>query len=138
MTAMFRFKFIYKRNYTVSMGMSFFTSCPLTWGLSVPLYTLCTSTSSLSSRNSVRVHWCEAASRLVFVRARLKKDIPMLFSTFSFWRKKDFLLRMGTKCSQCNVAKKFQEINMLFLGYVIMDRRLVKSILNRERLIEKK
>jgi hypothetical protein len=45
---------------------------------------------------------------------------------------------MGTKCSQCNVAKKFQEINMLFLGYVIMDRRLVKSRLDIECLIEKK
>jgi len=44
---------------------------------------------------------------------------------------------MGTKCSQCNVAKKFQEINMLFLGYVIMDKRLVKSSLDIECLIEK-
>jgi len=62
----------------MSMGMSFFTSYPLTGGISVPLHTLCTSTSSLSSRNSVRVHWCEAVSRLVFVRVWLKKDIPML------------------------------------------------------------
>jgi len=30
---------------------------------------------------------------------------------------------MGTKCSQCNVAKKFQEINILFLWSVIMERR---------------
>ncbi|HUV59404.1 MAG TPA: hypothetical protein VMW09_04755 [Desulfatiglandales bacterium] len=52
------------------------------------------------------------------------------------FRKKGFLLRMGTKCSQCNVAKKFQEINMLFLGYVIMDRRLVKYNLDIECLIE--
>jgi len=43
---------------------------------------------------------------------------------------------MGTKCSQRNVAKKFKEINMLFLGYVIMDRRLVKSSLDIECLIE--
>jgi len=62
----------------MSMGMSFFTSCPLTGGLSVPLQTMCTSTSSLSSRNFVRVHLFEAAYRLVFVRAWLKKDIPML------------------------------------------------------------
>jgi len=33
----------------MSMEMSFFTSCPLTWGLSVPLQTMCTSNSSLSS-----------------------------------------------------------------------------------------
>jgi len=148
MTATFHFKFIYKRNYTVSMGVSFFTSCPLTGGIGVPLHTLCTSNLSLSYRNSVRVffdfaqdyklvewHLFEAASRLVFVRARLKKDISMLFSTFSFLRKKGFLLRMRTKCSQCNVAKKFQEINMLFLGYVIMDRGLVKSRLDIECLI---
>jgi len=32
----------------------------------------------------VRVRRFEAASRLVFVRAWLKKDISMLFSTFSF------------------------------------------------------
>ena len=62
----------------MSMGMSFFTSCPLTGGLSVSLHTICTSNSSLSSRNFVCVHWCEAASRLLFVRAWLKKDIPML------------------------------------------------------------
>ena len=62
----------------MSMVMSFFTSCPLTGGISVPLHILCTSNSLLSSRNSVCVHWCEAASRLVFVRAWLKKDISML------------------------------------------------------------
>jgi hypothetical protein len=75
----------------MSMEMSFFTSCPLTGGLSVPLHTMCTSTSLLSSRNFVRVsfdfaqdhelvewHWCKAASRLVFVRAWLKKDISTL------------------------------------------------------------
>jgi len=88
---------IHERNYTLSMGMSFFTSCPLTGGLSVPLQTVCTSNSSLSSKSFVHVsfdfaqdhelvewHWFEAAYRLVFVRAWLKKDIPMLFSTFSF------------------------------------------------------
>jgi len=48
------------------------------------------------------------------------------------------LLRIEIKCSQYNVAKKFQEINMLFLGYVIMDRRLVRSSLDIECLIEKK
>jgi hypothetical protein len=77
------------------MGMSFFTSCPLTWGLSVPLQTMCTSNSSLSLRDFVRVsfdfaqnhelvewHLFEAAYQLVFVRARLKKDIPMLTISF--------------------------------------------------------
>jgi hypothetical protein len=71
------------------MGMSFFTSCPLTGGLSVPLQTMCTSNSSLSSRDFVRVsfdfaqdhelvewHWFKAASQLVFVRAWLKKRHP--------------------------------------------------------------
>ena len=67
-----------KLNVEKSMGMSFFTSCPLTGGLSVPLQTVCTSNSSLSSRNFVRVRRFEAAYRLVFVRAWLKKDIPML------------------------------------------------------------
>jgi len=62
----------------MSMERYFFTSCPLTGGLSVPFHTMCTSNSSLSSRNFVRVHWCEAASRLVFVRAWLKKDLSML------------------------------------------------------------
>jgi hypothetical protein len=50
----------------------------------VPLQTVCTSNSSLSLRDFVRVHLFEAASQLVFVRAWLKKDISMLFSTFSF------------------------------------------------------
>jgi len=59
-------------------GDVLFTSCPLTGGISVPLHTLCTSNLSLSSRNFVCVHWCEVASRFVFVRAWLKKDIPML------------------------------------------------------------
>jgi hypothetical protein len=43
---------------------------------------------------------------------------------------------MGTKYSQYNVAKKFKESNMLFVGYVIMDRRLVKSSLDIEYIIE--
>ena len=55
------------------MGMSFFTSCPLTWGLSVPLQTMCTSKSSLSSRNFVRVRRFEAAYQLVFVRPALAR-----------------------------------------------------------------
>jgi len=97
MTPTLRFRVIYKRNDTLSMEMSFFTSCPLTGGLSVPLQTVCTSNSSLSLRDFVRVsfdfaqdhelvewHLFEAASQLVFVRAWLKKDISMLFSTFSF------------------------------------------------------
>jgi len=78
------FSVIYKRNNTLSMEMSFFTSCPLTGVLSVPIQTVCTSNSSLSSMAFVRVRRFEAASRLVFVRAWLKKDISMLFSTFSF------------------------------------------------------
>jgi hypothetical protein len=44
----------------------------------VPLHTLCTSNVVLSSRNSVGVHRCESASRLVLVRAWLKKDITRL------------------------------------------------------------
>ena len=48
--------------------MSFFTSCPLTGGLGVPLQTVRTSNSSLSSRAFVRVRRFEAAYRLVFVR----------------------------------------------------------------------
>ena len=68
----------------MSMEMSFFTSCPLTGGLSVLLQTMCTSNSSLSSRNFVCVsfdfaqdhelvewHWFEAAYRLLFVRPAL-------------------------------------------------------------------
>ena len=58
-----------KLNVEKSMGMSFFTSCPLTGGLSVPLQTVRTSNSSLSSRAFVRVRRFEAAYRLVFVRA---------------------------------------------------------------------
>jgi len=71
-----------KLNVEKSMGMSFFTSCPLTGGLSVPLQTVCTSNSSLSLRNFVRVsfdfaqdhelvewHWFEAVYRIVFMRA---------------------------------------------------------------------
>jgi hypothetical protein len=50
----------------------------ITGGLSVPLQTVCTSNSSLSLRNFVRVRRFEPAYRLVFVRAWLKKDIPML------------------------------------------------------------
>ncbi len=55
------------------MEMSFFTSCPLTWGLSVPLQTVCTSNSSLFFRVFVRVHLFEAAYRLVFVRPALAR-----------------------------------------------------------------
>jgi hypothetical protein len=62
----------------MSMEMSFFTSCPLTGGISVPLQTVCTSNLSLSSKNFVRVRRFEAAYRRVFVRAWLKKDISML------------------------------------------------------------
>jgi len=53
----------------MSMEMSFFTSCPLTGGLSVPLQTVRMSNSSLSSRALVRVRQFEAAYRLVFLRA---------------------------------------------------------------------
>ena len=66
----------------MSMEMSFFTSCPLIGGLSVPLQTMRTSNSSLSSKDFVRVsfdfaqdhelvEWrrFEGAYRLVFVRA---------------------------------------------------------------------
>jgi len=60
------------------MEMSFFTSCPLTGGFSVPLQTVCTSNSSLFLRVFVRMRRFEAASQLVLVRAWLKKDIPML------------------------------------------------------------
>jgi len=56
------------------MEMSFFTSCPLTGGLSVPLQTVGTSTSSLSSRAFVRVRQFEAAYRLVFVRPALARS----------------------------------------------------------------
>jgi hypothetical protein len=62
----------------MSMEMSFFTSCPLTGGISVPLQTMCTSNSSLFSRVFARVHRFEVAFRLVFVRVWLKKDISML------------------------------------------------------------
>jgi len=62
----------------MSMEISFFTSCPLIRGLSVPLQSMCTGNSSLSLRNFVRVHWFEAAYYLAFVRTWLKKDIPML------------------------------------------------------------
>ena len=68
------------------MEMSFFTSCSLTWGLSVPLQTMCTSNSSLFSRAFVRVsfdfaqdhelvewHWFEGAYRLVLVRPALAR-----------------------------------------------------------------
>jgi hypothetical protein len=79
----------------MSMEMSFFTrqnaggftSCPLTGGLSVPLQTVRTSNSSLSSRAFVRVsfdfaqdhelvEWrrFEAAYRLVFVRPALARE----------------------------------------------------------------
>jgi hypothetical protein len=48
-------------------GDVFFFLMPLTWGISVPLQTLRTSNSSLSSRANVGVRWFEAAYRLVFV-----------------------------------------------------------------------
>jgi hypothetical protein len=48
----------------------------------VPLQTMCTSNSSLSLRDFVRVHLFEAAYQFVFVRAWLKKDIPMLTISF--------------------------------------------------------
>jgi hypothetical protein len=44
----------------------------------VPLQTVCMSNSALSLRDFVRMHLFEAASQLVFVRAWLKKDLPML------------------------------------------------------------
>jgi len=63
-----------KLNVEMSMGMSFYTSCPLTWGLSVPLQTVCTSNSSLSLRAFVSVRRFEAAYRLVFVRPALARE----------------------------------------------------------------
>ncbi len=66
---MLRFRVINKRNITLSMEVSFFTLCPITGGLSVPLQTLRTSNSSLFSRDFVRVRWFEAAYRIVIVRA---------------------------------------------------------------------
>ena len=59
-------------------GDVFFYIMPSKRGLSVPLQTVCTSNSSLSLRDFVRVHLFEAASQLVFVRVWLKKGIPML------------------------------------------------------------
>ena len=66
---MLRFRVIDKRNVALSMEVSFFTSCPITGGLSVLLQTLRTSNSSLSSRAFARVRCFEAAYRLVIVRA---------------------------------------------------------------------
>ena len=60
----------------MSMEVSFFTSCPITGGLSVLLQTLRTSNSSLSSRAFVRVRRFEAAYRLVFVRPALPVPRP--------------------------------------------------------------
>jgi hypothetical protein len=59
----------------MSMGV-FFTSCPITWGLSVPLHTVRTSNSSLSLRAFVSVRRCEAAYRFVIVRPAL--PVPRL------------------------------------------------------------
>ena len=56
------------------MEMSFLYSCPLTGGISVPLQTVRTSNSSLSSRAFVRVRRFEAAYRLVFVRPALARE----------------------------------------------------------------
>ena len=53
----------------IEHGDVFFSSCPLTGGISVPLQTLRTSNSSLSSRANVGVRRFEAVYRLVFVRA---------------------------------------------------------------------
>ena len=81
---MLRFRVIDKRNVALSMEVSFFTSCPITRGLSVPLQTLRTSSPSLSSMAFVRVsfdfaqdhelvewHLFEAAYRLVIVKPAL-------------------------------------------------------------------
>ena len=60
--------------------MSFFPSCPLTWGISVPLQTMRTSNSSLSSRADIGVRWFEAAYRLVcFWGMRKKTTSPCSF-----------------------------------------------------------
>jgi hypothetical protein len=59
-------------------GDVFFYIMPSNRRLSVPLQTVCTSTSSLSAKNFVRVHRFEAAYQLDFVRSWLKKDISML------------------------------------------------------------
>ena len=65
----------------ISMEMSFFTSCPLTGGISVPLQTMCTSNSSLSLRDFARVRRFEAAYRLVFVRPALART-PGIISVY--------------------------------------------------------
>jgi hypothetical protein len=65
----------------MSMEMSFFTSCPLTGGLGVPLQTVRTSNSSLSSRAFVRVRRFEAAYRLIFVRPALERT-PGILSVY--------------------------------------------------------
>ena len=59
-------------------GDVFFYIMPSNRDLSMPLQTVCTSNSALFFRVFVRVHLFEAAYGIVFVKAWLKKDIPML------------------------------------------------------------
>jgi len=82
---------IYERDHTLSMGMSFFTSCPLTGGLPTCLCEACPGAtaqelepvSEIFSGLSVYNKSLHARSG---PGAWLKKDISMLFSTFSFLR----------------------------------------------------
>ncbi len=71
---MLRFRIIHERNYMVEHGDVFFPSCPLTGSISVPLQTMRTSNSSLSSRASVLVRRFEADYRLVFVWPALARE----------------------------------------------------------------
>jgi hypothetical protein len=68
----------------MSMEMSFFASCPITVGLSVPTQTVRTSNESMSHKAFVRVRQFESVYRHVIIGTCAKKDISMLFCVSSF------------------------------------------------------
>jgi hypothetical protein len=80
-----RFRVIYERNVALGMEMSFFASCPIIGGLSVPTQTLRTSNESMSHKAFVRVRQFEPTYRHVIIGACAKKDIFMRFSIEVSW-----------------------------------------------------
>jgi hypothetical protein len=85
MTLALRYRLIEKRNVQLSIGMSFFASCLLTGGLSVPRKSGHTRNADLTSmQHGGRCPDLSGSAGALHIRHETKKDIPMLFSICSF------------------------------------------------------
>jgi hypothetical protein len=85
MTLVLCYRVIDRKNYTVSMEMSFFISCPLTGGLSVPRKSGHTCNVDLTIiHHGGRCPDLSRPGTALHIGHEVKKDISMFFSIFSF------------------------------------------------------